>query len=192
MRSPSSTVWTIIFVTVAGFLLEIGAGEPAVSGFALWPVGAGFMPWQLLTYAFLHGGIAHLAFNMYGFWMFGRELEYLMGRRSFLLLYFASILSAALMQLLVTSVTGNVYPTIGASGGVFGLLLAYGMFFPNRILILIFPPAALPAWLFVTLYAGIELILGATGTQAGVAHFAHLGGMVGGYIVIRRWRRRGR
>ncbi len=192
MRSPLSTIWTIIFVTVTGFLLEIGVGEPAVSGFALWPFGAHFMPWQLLTYAFLHASITHLAFNMYGFWMFGRELEYLMGRRSFLLLYFASILSAGLMQLFVTSVTGSVYPTIGASGGVFGLLLAYGMFFPNRMLMLIFPPIVLPAWLFVTLYAGIELILGATGTQAGVAHFAHLGGMVGGYIVIRFWRTRGR
>lgn len=192
MRSPSSTVWTIIILTVAGFVIEIGTGEPVISGFALWPVGAGFMPWQLVTYAFLHGSIMHLAFNMYGFWMFGRELVYLMGRRSFLLLYSSSILSAALTQLLVTSVTGSVYPTIGASGGVFGLLLAYGMFFPNRILMLIFPPVALPAWLFVTLYAGIELILGATGTQAGVAHFAHLGGMVGGYIVIRRWRRRDR
>ena len=192
MRSPSSTVWIIIFVTVAGFLLEIGAGESVLRGFALWPVGAGFMPWQLVTYALLHASVTHLAFNMYGFWMFGRELEYLMGRRSFLLLYFASILSAALMQLFVTSVTGSVYPTIGASGGVFGLLLAYGMFFPNRILMLIFPPIALPAWLFVTLYAGIELILGATGNQAGVAHFAHLGGMVGGYMVIHRWRTRRR
>lgn len=192
MRSPSSTVWTIIFVTVAGFLLEIGAGEPAVSGFALWPFGAGFMLWQLVTYAFLHASITHLAFNMYGFWMFGRELEYSMGRTSFLLLYFASILSAGLMQLLVTSATGSVYPTIGASGGVFGLLLAYGMFFPNRMLMLIFPPVALPAWLFVTLYAGIELILGVTGTLAGVAHFAHLGGMVGGYVVIRHWRTRRR
>lgn len=190
MRSPSSAVWTIIFANIAGFLLEIGAGESNVSSFALWPIQAGFMPWQLVTYAFLHASITHLAFNMYGFWMFGRELEYLIGRRAFLQLYFASVLSAGLMQLLVTTATGSVYPTVGASGGVFGLLLAYGMFFPNRIIMLIFPPVALPAWLFVSLYAGIELTLGVTGTQAGVAHFAHLGGMVGGYIIIRRWRNR--
>ena len=96
------------------------------------------------------------------------------------------------MQLLVSSLTGNAYPTVGASGGVFGLLLAYGIFFPNRVVMLIFPPIALPVWLFVTLYAFIELTLGVTGTQAGVAHFAHLGGMVGGYMVIHHWRRRGR
>lgn len=192
MRATSSIVWTVIFATIAGFLLENSAGESAVSAFALWPLGVGFMPWQLVTYAFLHASIAHLAFNMYGFWMFGRELEILMGRRAFLNLYFASILSAGLMQLLVTSATGSVYPTIGASGGVFGLLLAYGMFFPNRILMLIFPPITLPAWLFVTIYAGIELTLGVTGSQSGVAHFAHLGGMLGGYIVIQRWRGRRR
>ncbi|MGA7181629.1 MAG: rhomboid family intramembrane serine protease [Thiobacillaceae bacterium] len=191
MRTPSS-VWAIIFATIAGFLLELSAGESEVNRFALWPFQAGFMPWQLVTYAFLHASTTHLAFNMFGLWMFGRELEHLLGRQVFLQLYFTSILSAGLMQLLVTSLTGSVYPTVGASGGVFGLLLAYGMPFPNRIIMLIFPPVALPAWLFVTLYAGIELTLGVTGTQAGVAHFAHLGGMVGGYIVIRRWRRRSR
>ncbi|MEK6735858.1 MAG: rhomboid family intramembrane serine protease, partial [Pseudomonadota bacterium] len=167
------------------------AAGPMVSGFALWPLQAGFMPWQLITYAFLHASVLHLAFNMYGLWMFGRELENLLGRRALLQLYFASILSAGVTQLLFTHLTGNVYPTVGASGGVFGILLAYGIFFPNRILMLLFPPIPLPAWLFVTLYAGIELTLGVTGTQAGVAHFAHLGGMVGGYLVIRRWRRRG-
>ena len=192
VRTTLSMVWTVIFATIAGFILEMGVGEPALSAFALWPLGGGFMPWQLVTYAFLHGGIAHIAFNMYGLWMFGRELEYLMGRRAFLNLYFASVFSAGLTQLLVTSATGGVYPTIGASGGVFGLLLAYGMFFPNRVLMLIFPPIALPAWLFVTLYAGLELTLGVTGSQAGVAHFAHLGGMVGGYIVIQLWRGRRR
>jgi membrane associated rhomboid family serine protease len=96
------------------------------------------------------------------------------------------------MQLLVMNMTGNVYPTVGASGGVFGLLLAYGMCFPYRIIMLLIPPIPMPAWLFVILFAAIELMLGVTGTQAGVAHFAHLGGMIGGYMVIRRWRRRAR
>ncbi|MBU0622954.1 MAG: rhomboid family intramembrane serine protease [Gammaproteobacteria bacterium] len=192
MRNSPSVVWIIIFVTIAGFLLQISAVGAVLGGFALWPFHNGFMPWQLVTYAFLHGGLAHLAFNMYGLWMFGRELEYVMGKRAFLQLYFASILTAALAQLLVTNATGGLYPTIGASGGVFGVLLAYAMFFPNRTLMLIFPPIALPAWLFVTLYAGLELTFGVTGSLAGVAHFAHLGGMVGGYLVIRNWRRRGR
>ena len=190
MRTQSSAVRTLVVVTIVVFLLESYAAAPMVSSFALWPLQAGFMPWQLVTYAFLHASVLHLVFNMYGLWLFGRELENLLGRRALLQLYFASILTAGVTQLLFTNLSGNVYPTVGASGGVFGILLAYGIFFPNRILMLLFPPIPLPAWLFVTLYAGIELTLGVTGTQAGVAHFAHLGGMVGGYLVIRRWRRR--
>jgi len=187
-----SGVRTILIATIACFMLQIGTGDGMIASLALWPLQDNFMPWQLVTYAFLHGSITHIAFNMYGLWMFGSELEYLLGRRAFLQLYFASILSAGLMQLLVTGLTGGVYPTLGASGGVFGILLAYGMFFPNRIILLLIPPIPLPARLFVILYAGIELTLGVTGTQAGVAHFAHLGGMIGGYMVIRRWRRRDR
>lgn len=192
MHSMPPGVRTLLIATVIAFMLQLAAGDGMIAGLALWPLRANFMPWQLLTYAFLHGSIAHLAINMYALWLFGRELEMLMGYRSFLQLYFASVLSAALMQLLATSFTGAVYPTIGASGGVFGLLLAYALFFPNRIIMLLIPPVPLPARLFVLLYAVIELILGVTGTEAGVAHFAHLGGMIGGYIVIRRWRSRGR
>ena len=191
MRTMSG-VRTLLIATIASFLLEVGTGEDMVTSLALWPLQAGFMPWQLVSYAFLHGSITHLAFNMYGLWMFGSELENLLGRRALLQLYFASVLSAGLMQLLVTSLTGSIYPTVGASGGVFGLLLAYGMCFPNRVIMLLLPPIPMPAWLFVILYAAIELTLGVTGTQAGVAHFAHLGGMIGGYMVIRHWRRRDR
>jgi membrane associated rhomboid family serine protease len=192
MRPMPPGVRIILIATIASFLLQLGAGEGMISSLALWPLQGNFMPWQLVTYAFLHGSLTHLAFNMYGLWMFGCDLEYLLGRRMFLKLYFASVLSAGLLQMLVTSFTGGAYPTVGASGGVFGILLAYGMFFPNRIIMLLIPPIPLPAWLFVFLYAGIELTLGVTGTQAGVAHFAHLGGMIGGYMVIRSWRRRGR
>jgi membrane associated rhomboid family serine protease len=190
MRRASSAVEPLIIATVIGFLLEMGIGEDAFADFALWPLGENFMPWQLVTYAFLHGNLTHLAFNMFGLWMFGRELENLLGQRSLLQLYFASVLSAAIMQLLVSSLSGSVYPTIGASGGVFGLLLAYGMFFPNRTVMLLFPPIPMPARVFVVVYAGLELFLGVTGTQEGVAHFAHLGGMVGAYLVLRY--RRGR
>ena len=190
MRPMPSGVRALLIATIASFMLQLGAGDGMITSLALWPLQGNFMPWQLVTYAFLHGNLVHLAFNMYGLWLFGSELEYLLGRRLFLKLYFASVLSAGLMQLLATSLTGGAYPTLGASGGVFGILLAYAMFFPNRIIVLLIPPIPLPAWLFVMLYAGIELTLGVTGTQAGVAHFAHLGGMIGGYIVIRRWRRR--
>ncbi len=192
MRAPSSSVQTLLIITIGVFLLQSILSPAAVAALALWPLHAGFLPWQLVTYAFLHGSVTHLAFNMFGLWMFGRELEYMVGRKVFLPLYFASILSAALMQLLFSALTGTTNPTVGASGGVFGLLLAYAMLFPNRIIMLLLPPIPLPAWLFVTLYAGVELALGVTGTQAGVAHFAHLGGMLGGYLVIHRWRRRNR
>jgi membrane associated rhomboid family serine protease len=192
MHSMPPGVRNLLIATIAAFMLQLGTGEGMIASLALWPLQAGFMPWQLISYAFLHGSIAHLAINMYALWLFGRELEILMGYRAFLQFYFASVLSAALMQLLAMSYSGAVYPTVGASGGVFGLLLAYAMFFPNRIIVLLIPPIPLPAWLFVILYAVIELMLGVTGTEAGVAHFAHLGGMIGGYIVIRHWRRRGR
>jgi membrane associated rhomboid family serine protease len=184
-RSASSSIRLLIVVTAICFLLELGAGDTAIITFALWPLQSGFMPWQLITYAFVHANFTHIAFNMLGLWMFGRSLEYAWGSRAILEIYFASVLSAGLTQLLVTIVTGGVYPTLGASGGVFGLLLGYGMCFPRRTVMLLIPPIPMPAWLFVTLYAVIELVLGVTGTQAGVAHFAHLGGMIGAYLVIR-------
>lgn len=189
MRTASHGIRALIIVTILVFVLELGAGEAMIRDLALWPLDADFRPWQVVSYAFLHAGLAHLAFNMYGLWLFGRELEYVLGTRAVLLLYLGSVLSAAAAQLLVASLVGGTYPTVGASGGVFGLLLAFGMLFPTRIIVLLFPPIPLPAWLFVTLYAGIELTLGVTGSQAGVAHFAHLGGMVGGYLVMRRWAR---
>jgi len=190
-RTVSPAVHTIIVFTFLCFLLQLALGDDALSMFALWPMQSGFMPWQVLTYAFLHGGFAHIALNMFGLWMFGRSLEYELGSRAVTELYFASVVSAAVMQLLVTRFTGDIYPTVGASGGVFGLLLAYGMCFPKRIIVLLIPPIPMPAWLFVTLYACIELVLGVTGTQEGVAHFAHLGGMLGAFLLIRfRWRRR--
>lgn len=190
MFNEASGVRILLVLTIGSYLLAAGASDEVILNFALWPLQADFMPWQLLTYAFLHGSVMHIAFNMYGLWLFGTEIESLVGRKAFLQLYFASVVSAALMQILVTSMTGNVYPTVGASGGVFGLLLAYGIFFPKRKLMLLIPPIPMPAWLFVTLYAVLELTLGVTGSQQGVAHFAHLGGMVGGFLVINHWRNR--
>ena len=187
MLTEATGVRILLTATIISFLLTVSAGEGAILGLALWPLQANFAPWQLVTYAFLHGNLAHLFFNMYGLWMFGSEIEKLLGRGEFIKLYFASVLSAGVMQLLVTTITGNIYPTVGASGGVFGLLLAYGMCFPNRVIVLLIPPVPLPAWMFVTLYAIIELVLGVTGSQEGVAHFAHLGGMIGGHWVISKW-----
>lgn len=192
MGNTPAGVGFLLIVTIASFMLQAVAGEGFIVSLALWPLQLNFLPWQIVTYAFLHGSLMHLVFNMYGLWLFGSEMERLLGRRIFFRLYFASVLSAAAMQLLVGSLTGSTMPTVGASGGVFGLLLAYGMCFPNRKLMLLFPPIPMPAWLFVFLYGAIELMLGVTGVQMEVAHFAHIGGMIGGYLVIRSWRRQRR
>ena len=159
-----------------------------MTSFALWPVGAGFQPWQLLTYAFLHGGLFHIAFNMFALYMFGSAIERVFGARRYLAYYLVCVLSAAIAQLLTAAITGAVYPTVGASGGVFGLLLAYAIYFPHSRIMLIFPPIPMPARVFVVVYAALELFLGVTGTEEGVAHFAHLGGLVGGFIMLRYWR----
>jgi len=191
----------LLVANIAVFVGQAFADDALITLFALWPFGtpaftgpqapAGFLPWQLVTYSFLHGNGLHLLINMLGLYMFGSEVERVLGSRRYVIYYFVSVLSAALAQLVMSALTaGPPYPTVGASGGVFGLLLAYGMFFPRRMVMLIFPPIPMPARVFVFVYAAIELYLGVTGTQAGVAHFAHLGGMLGGFIMLRRWRRR--
>jgi len=190
---------TLIYANVAMFIGQHLFGDALTLKLALWSFrsasllgdGFGFQPWQILTYSFLHAGITHLFFNMFALYMFGSELERLWGGQRFLNLYLASVISAAFAQLMVTSLLAmEPYPTIGASGGVFGLLLGYAMYFPRRTIVLLIPPVPLPAWLFVALYALLELYLGVTGTQAGVAHFAHLGGLLGAWLVIQYWRGR--
>lgn len=190
---------TLIIVNVAVFLGEIFFGGGFISYFALWPLGTGsvfggsigFQPWQIITYSFLHASALHLFFNMFALYMFGGEVERLFGQARYINLYFAAVLTAAVMQLIVSSAAGgDPYPTVGASGGIFGLLLAYGIYFPNRTVVLLIPPIPLPARLFVILYAILELYLGVSGTQEGVAHFAHLGGMLGAWLLIQYWRGR--
>lgn len=182
----------LIIVNVAVYLLET-SGAMALGELALWPpsAGPGFGLWQLVTYAFLHGNFAHLFFNMFALYMFGGDIERLFGARFYLAYYFACVVSAALCHLVVTTWMGAPpYPTVGASGGVFGLLLAFGMYFPHRRVMLLIPPIPMQARTFVLLFAVLELVLGVTGTAAGVAHFAHLGGMLGGWLMI-QYRRRG-
>ena len=178
------------------FLLQIAGGDPAMTAhFALWPLGpspytdvAGFEPWQLLTYAFMHGGFPHIAFNMFALWMFGGPVENALGARRYTLYYFVCVLGAALAQLLTTDLFSrhDFYPTVGASGGVFGLLLAFAMLYPQARVIFFFVPV--PARIAVVGYMILELVLGVTGTQAGVAHFAHLGGALMGFLLILYWR----
>jgi membrane associated rhomboid family serine protease len=188
----------LLIANIAVYLLQMLTGDTLIVHFALWPLGpsqfadvAGFQVWQLVTYSFLHGSLTHIAFNMLALWMFGGPIEQLFGSRPFALYYFVCVIGAAVAQLLVVHFwTGGFYPTLGASGGIFGLLLAFGMMFPHSRIMLLFPPIPMPAWLFVIGYGAVELVLGITGTQAGVAHFAHLGGMAIGFVLIQYWRGR--
>ncbi|MFC0678968.1 rhomboid family intramembrane serine protease [Lysobacter korlensis] len=182
------------------FLLQLAIGDRTLAPFMLWPFGSGddayaisqFLPWQVLTYGFMHGSLAHLLFNMLAVVMFGAPLEHVWGDRRFLTYYLVCVVGAAVCQLAVGAWTmsqgGEAYPTVGASGGVFGLLLAYGMLFPQQRIMLLIPPIPMKARTLVIAYGLIELFLGVTGRMPGVAHFAHLGGMLFGWLLIRYWR----
>jgi membrane associated rhomboid family serine protease len=194
-----SAVLSLIIANVVVFVLQSLSNGAMDVLFALWPLQAidgqsYFHVWQIVTYAFLHStdNIWHLLFNMFGLWMFGAEIERYVGPRRLLACYFASVITAALTQLFVPMLFGAPPgPTIGASGGVFGLILAYAVMFPRRKVAVYFL-IPMPTWLFATLYAAIELFQGVTGSQSGVAHFAHLGGMVGSALVLAQWRLRAR
>jgi len=173
----------IIVISAAIFLA--GNLSPEL---ALWPVGSGlFEPWQLVSYGFLHGNFNHLFFNMFAIWMFGTPLEKSWGTRRFVGYYAACVAGAGIVQLLVQMMEGGIYPTIGASGGVFGLLLAYGVMWPENRIFLIFLPVPIKAKWFVLIYGAVELLFGVTGKMPGVAHFAHLGGMIFGAGLLYKW-----
>ncbi|SDD06583.1 Membrane associated serine protease, rhomboid family [Aquimonas voraii] len=188
------------------YVLQLMLGEVAMLPFMLWPAGdyalgvyqgqmisVGFLPWQLFTYGFMHGGEAHLIFNLLALWMFGGDVERVLGPRRFLLYVLTCIVGAGLIQLGVATLaaqSGEPYPTVGASGGVFGVLLAFGMAFPNRQVMLLIPPIPMKARTLVVVYGVVELVLGITGTRTGIAHFAHLGGMLFGFLLLQYWRGR--
>jgi membrane associated rhomboid family serine protease len=178
---------TIIIINVAVFLLQTTPfGETITTLGALWPIGSGnFRLWQPLTYMFLHGGGQHLFFNMFALWMFGAEIENYWGTRQFNTYYFICGLGAAAINLLAT--IGDPNPTVGASGAIYGVLIAFGMMFPDRYIFLyfLFP---IKAKYFIAGYALIEFFSGlgsrSMGSGSNIAHFAHLGGMLIGFIYI--------
>jgi membrane associated rhomboid family serine protease len=188
----------LLWMNGIAYLLDNFLGGRLGEELALWPIGSqavgapGFMPWQLLTYSFFHEGMGHIFFNMLGLMMFGGDVERVWGRNRFLTYYFTCVVSAAATQLLFTALTHTIVPTVGASGGIFGLLLAFALLFPTRTVMLIIPPIPMPARVFAGLYGLLELVQGVTGTVTGVAHFAHLGGMLGGWLLIRYGGRRRR
>lgn len=201
-----------VIVFLAQTLLPQGAGgERMVDLFGLhfWE-GHKFQIWQPVTYMFLHGGFSHLFFNMFALWMFGRILEYDMGSRRFLTYYLICGVGAGLCNLAVNwfefqHFISEGYPitmvrqqwadhvvTIGASGAVFGVLLAFGMFHPNDRIMLLIPPIPMKAKWFVVAYGVLELFLGVTQTGSNIAHFAHVGGMLFGLLLLVLWKRSGK
>ncbi len=178
----------LLIACVAVFFGQQSYGDTITEQFALWPFGPLFHIWQLLTYFFLHGSLQHLIFNMLGLVTFGSDLERLWGPRRYISLILISTIAAALIQQAVSYSSGAQFPTVGASGGIYGLLLAFALTFPNRTLTLIFPPIPMKARTFALVFGGIELFSGVTGSVAGVAHFAHLGGMLGALILMLLWR----
>ena len=180
----------IINLLVFLALFTPGLGKYVFGLGALWPLShPNFMPWQFISYMFLHGGFAHLFFNLFALWMFGQSIENLWGTKRFVIYYFITGIGAALIHILVT---GANVPMVGASGAVYGILLAFAMMFPNRPIFLIFLPIPIKAKYFVIFFGALELFNGVASLQTGIAHFAHLGGMVVGYILIRLWGIKGR
>ena len=185
----------LIVLNVLIYLLSLATGSEIVRVFGLWPPGSDgtFHVWQLITYSFLHGSPMHIGFNMLAVWMFGAPLERRWGELRYLLTYLLSVVVAAMTQIAVSGYLMHASgAVIGASGGVFGLLLAFALYFPTRAITLVFLPMfPIPARTFVLGYGAIELILGVTNTSAGVAHFAHLGGLFGGWLGVQYFRGRG-
>jgi membrane associated rhomboid family serine protease len=192
----------LIAANLAMFVAQYRFDEFTLRHFALWAIGeyrfeglpftVGFEPWQIITCAFMHGGVAHIVLNMYGLWSFGRVVERTLGSPRFLLLYFASVLVSGFVQLAYVTATADteVVPTVGASGGVLGVVLAFALLYPQSRVLLLIPPIPMKAWIMVIVFAVVELVTGVTGTLQGIAHFAHLGGMLGALAVMLSLRRR--
>jgi membrane associated rhomboid family serine protease len=201
---------TILIINVIMFVATL-VNEPfMIKTFAMfYPASPLFRWWQPLTHMFMHGGWWHILFNMYTLVMFGMVVERVLGTKKFLILYFVTGLGAVALHTgvewldirrLAASASmvaqSDVIdmlrtPMVGASGAVYGVLVAFAMLYPEARMTLIFPPVTLDAKWMVAIFIGIELITGITGTQVGIAHFAHLGGALFGFLLILYWRKRG-
>ncbi|MCQ2158376.1 MAG: rhomboid family intramembrane serine protease [Bacteroidales bacterium] len=210
---------TLIFVNLLFFAAYLLNKEFMVNAFALfYPASRYFHIWQIVTHMFMHGGFWHIFFNMYALYIFGSVVEQTIGSRKFALFYFICGLGAVALHLGTQYIEASTFisqmsdtslspekiqaasraysvilhtPTVGASGAIYGLLMGYALLYPNNTLTLIFPPVTLSARTWVIVFAAIELFTGISGWVDGVAHFAHLGGMLIGWAMISIWRRKG-
>lgn len=201
LRNMPPVTRAIFFANVVVFLITLFVGQQAVAPFALYPVDLNhllpqqyrFAPWQLVTYAFMHGGFGHLALNMLALVMFGSSLESYWGSRRFAIFYFVCAIGAALLQTAASEWAlqndGSVAAVVGASGAIFGLLVGYGMHFPNRRVMLLFPPIPMKARTLVIAMGVAETVFGLMGWLPGIAHFAHLGGFIAGFLMCKFWLR---
>ena len=214
LGSIPPVVKNLLLINVIMYVITMITGNFMYENFALFYFKSPlFKPFQLVTHMFMHGGFTHIFFNMYTLFIFGGVLERVWGSQKFLLYYFVTGIGAALLHLGVMYLQLQGYiadlnagdfmaganiqalystPTVGASGAIYGLLLAYGMLFPNNVMQLIFPPVALKAKWFVLIFGALELLLGLSGRGGNVAHFAHLGGMIFGFFLILYWKKNNR
>ena len=212
MANVPPAVKNIIIINVLVMLLTVVKENFMYENFALfYPTSPFFHWWQPLTHMFMHGGFWHLFFNMYTLWIFGTVLERVWGTRKFLVFYFVTGIGAALVHTgvewlqmqhwLGLAAEGSyaaqvsihslkMTPTVGASGAIYGVLMGYAMLYPDSMLTLILPPISLKAKWFVLIFAGIELLTGVTGTGGSIAHFAHLGGLIFGFLLIWYWKKK--
>ena len=200
----------LILVNVIIFVATLINENFMIATFGLfYPTSPYFRWWQVITHMFMHGGFWHILFNMYSLLIFGMVVEKYLGTKKYLLFYFVCGLGAAGLQIFTQYIEMQAFisagtpaalssmaqlkmtPTVGASGAIYGLLMGFAMLFPDAKMTLIFPPITLSAKWWVAIFAVIELFTGITGFADGIAHFAHLGGMLIGWLMIRSWRRRG-
>ncbi len=207
-----TAVKNIIIINVLVMIMTSLNGDFMYEKFALfYPTSPFFHWWQPVTHMFMHGGFWHLFFNMYTLYIFGSVLERVWGTKKFLIFYFVTGLGAALIHTGVEWIQMQTWlkqaaegsnaamasihmlkmtPTVGASGAIYGILMGYAMLYPDSVLTLIFPPISLKAKWFVLIFAAIELFTGVTGTGGGIAHFAHLGGLIFGFLLIWYWKKK--
>lgn len=206
-------VKNIIIINILVMVMTYLNETLMVEKFALfYPTSPFFHWWQPVTHMFMHGGFWHILFNMYTLYIFGSALERVWGPKKFLIFYFVTGIGAAAihtgvewiqMQNWITQAAEGsqsalvsihqlkMTPTLGASGAIYGVLMGYALLYPDSMLVLFFPPIPIKAKWMVLIFAAIELVTGVTGTGGGIAHFAHLGGLIFGFILIRFWKKKG-